>query len=214
MSIYWLVMGLPVLALVIYLIIIYNGLIRLKHNVSNAWANIDVLLKQRHDEIPKLVKVCKRYLEHEQDTLTQIMNIRSQAFDARTKEDIEQLGDIETGMRQALSKLFGLVENYPELKADKQFKHLQSRITALENQIADRREHYNESVTNNNIRIESVPDVWVAKLFGFQAKELLEFSDTSFYHLNNAIGWKKYRLVIWGGRPLDDDKLSQKSISV
>jgi LemA protein len=166
-----------VVVIVLYAIIIYNNLVRLKHNVAKAWANIDVLLKQRHDELPKLVETCRQYMSYEQDTLERVMRARSAVSDARQRGDVGALGQAESQLRLGLGNLFAVAEAYPELKADETFRHLQARITALENAIADRREFYNESVNVNNIRIEQVPDVFVARLFSFGSRELLEFSE-------------------------------------
>jgi len=161
---------------VVYAIMIYNQLVQVKHNVSKAWANIDVLLKQRHDELPKLVETCKQYMKFEQDTLVRVMEARSHVSTAREQQNIGALGQAEGELRGALGKLFALAEAYPELKTDETFKHLQSRISSLENAIADRREFYNESVNINNVRIEQFPDSIVAALFSFKPKELLKFS--------------------------------------
>jgi len=163
--------------LVLYLIIIYNRLVALKHNVSKAWSNIDVLLKQRHDELPKLVETCKQYMQYEQETLTKVMEARSAVSKARAAGDIGALGPAESQLRLGLGNLFAVAEAYPELKANESFQHLQARISGLENSIADRREYYNESVNLNNVRIEQFPDVIVARNMGFKAFDLLEFSD-------------------------------------
>lgn len=160
---------------VVYAITIYNGLVALKHNVSRNFANIDVLLKQRHDELPKLVDTCKRYMSYEQETLTRVIDARNSVASARDRGDIPALGEAETALRAGVSQLFALAENYPELKADETFRHLQQRISGLESSIADRREVYNESVNNNNIRIEQFPDTLIARPFGFKALELLRF---------------------------------------
>lgn len=161
----------------LYGVTLYNGLVTLKHNVSKAWSNIDVLLKQRHDELPKLVEVCKQYMGYEKDTLERVISARSAVFAAREAGDIGKLGAAETLLRGGLGNLFALAESYPELKADQNFQHLQQRITGLENTIADRREYYNESVNLNNVRIEQFPDVIIARWFGFNARDLLEFSE-------------------------------------
>ncbi|MGD9390817.1 MAG: LemA family protein [Thioalkalispiraceae bacterium] len=163
--------------LLMYLIMIYNNLVSLKHAVSKAWSNIDVLLKQRHDELPKLVDVCKQYMQYEQETLEKVVQARSEVMSARSKSDVAALGQAETHLRMGLGNLFALAENYPELKADSSFQQLQTRISQLENSIADRREVYNESVNNNNVRIEQFPDVIVARMFNFRDFELLEFSE-------------------------------------
>lgn len=159
-----------------YGILLYNGLVTLKHNVRKAWANIDVLLKQRHDELPKLVEICRQYMRHEQDTLVQVTNARAAVFGANQRHDVAAVGAGEGDLRRSLGQLYAVAERYPELKADQQFKHLRDRITTLENTIADRREYYNESVTVNNIRIETLPDLVLARWFGFRSQAPLEFS--------------------------------------
>lgn len=164
-------------ALMLYSIVLYNQLVTLKHNVDKAWSNIDVLLKQRHDELPKLVETCKQYMKFEQETLERVMQARAQVSAARERGDVSALGPAETELRLGLGNLFAVAEDYPDLKADETFKHLQGRISGLENAIADRREFYNESVNRNNIRIEQFPDVVIARLFSFTAKPLLVFSE-------------------------------------
>ncbi|MCS3902062.1 LemA protein [Methylohalomonas lacus] len=164
-------------ALVLYSVILYNQLVTLKHNVDKAWSNIDVLLKQRHDELPKLVETCKQYMNYEQATLERVMRARAEVSAARERGDVGALGPAETELRLGLGNLFAVAEDYPDLKADASFKHLQGRISGLEDAIADRREFYNESVNLNNIRIEQFPDVLIARVFRFEAKPLLEFSE-------------------------------------
>lgn len=171
------IVGLAV-GLVLYGITIYNALVRLKHNVSKAWANIDVLLKQRHDELPKLVETCKQYMQFEQETLQKVMEARAMAQQARQAGDVKGVGQAETQMRLGLGNLFAVAEQYPELKANETFQHLQQRISSIEDQIADRREFYNESVNANNIRIEQFPDIIIARWFAFKAAELLEFDES------------------------------------
>ncbi|MDH5535766.1 MAG: LemA family protein [Betaproteobacteria bacterium] len=164
------------LVVVIYFVMIYNALVQIKHNVSKSWANIDVLLKQRHDELPKLVETCKQYMKFEQETLTKVMEARSKVFTAREAQNIPQLGQAEGLLRGALGNLFALAEAYPDLKTNQTFQQLQTRISALENGIADRREFYNESVNINNVRIEQFPDSIVANMFAFKPAQLLEFA--------------------------------------
>lgn len=166
-----------IVAIVVYVITIYNALVQIKHNVSKAWANIDVILKQRHDELPKLVETCKQYMKFEQDTLTKVIDARSKVFNAREAQNIPALGQAEGALRSAVGSLFALAESYPDLKANQTFQQLQTRISSLENTIADRREFYNESVNINNVRIEQFPDAIVASMFGFKAAQLLEFSE-------------------------------------
>ena len=165
-----------VAVLLFYGIGLYNHLVNVKHAVAKAWANIDVLLKQRHDELPKLVEVCKQYKQFEQATLQKVIEARSQVQAARQQQDIPALGQAEGMLRMGLGNIFAVAEAYPELKANENFMQLQTRITSLENGIADRRELYNEAVNINNVQIEVFPASIVAKLFNFGEKPLLEFS--------------------------------------
>jgi LemA protein len=163
------------LVIVAYLIMTYNGLVSVKNNVALAWANIDVLLKQRHDELPKLVAVCKSYKQFEQETLVRVAEARSRVAAARETQNIGALGPAESSLRLGVAQLFAVAEQYPDLKANANFMQLQARITGLENAIADRREYYNESVNVNNVRIEQFPDLIVARAFAFKAARLLNF---------------------------------------
>lgn len=162
--------------LLIYAITLYNGLVSLKHGVARAWANIDVLLKQRHDELPKLVEVCKQYKNFEQATLERVVAARAAVHAARENHQLAALSDAEQALRQGLGRLFAVAEAYPELKADAHFRQLQERISALENAIADRRELYNDAVNLYNVRLEQFPDTLIARLFHFEAQPLLQFS--------------------------------------
>lgn len=172
------IIALSIIAVVlIYAIIIYNGLVNLKHAVSKAWSNIDVLLKQRNEELPKLVATCQQYMKYEQDTLRQVIEARSQVSSAQQHGSAKELGRAETHLRSGLGQLFALAENYPELQSNQSFQQLQQRISALENSIADRREFYNEAVNNNNVRIEQFPDVLIARFFKFKGADLLEFEE-------------------------------------
>ena len=162
--------------LLVYVIGLYNHLVNVKHAVAKAWANIDVLLKQRHDELPKLVEVCRQYKQFEQSTLQKVIEARSQVQSARQQQDIPALGQAEGMLRAGLGGIFAVAEAYPELKANEHFMQLQTRITSLENGIADRRELYNESVNIYNVDIEQFPAVLVANMFRYEPKPLLEFS--------------------------------------
>ncbi len=178
------VVGGVLVVLLLYGVTLYNQLVALKHNVDKAWANIDVLLKQRHDELPKLVETCKQYMQYEQAALERVMNARARVSAAREAGDVEALGPAETELRLGLGNLFAVAEAYPDLKANESFRHLQGRISGLENAIADRREFYNESVNQNNIRIEQFPDVVLARLFNFRTKDLLEFGEAQVRDVN------------------------------
>ena len=169
------ILGLIVVALA-YGVLVYNGLVSLKHNVAKAWANIDVLLKQRHDELPKLVEVCRQYKQFEEATLTRVTEARARVAQAREAHDVPALGAAEGLLRAGLGQIFAVAEAYPELKANEHFMQLQTRITALENGIADRREWYNEAVNVHNVRIDQFPDLIVARMFGFDEQALLQFA--------------------------------------
>ena len=173
-----------VAVLVVYTITIYNNLVSLKHGVNKAWSNIDVLLKQRHDELPKLVETCKQYMQYEQETLDKVMQARNAVYAAGQSHDLAALGVAESQLRLGMGQLFAVAENYPDLKANESFQHLQTRISELANSIADRREFYNEAVNNNNVRIEQFPDVIVARLFKFASADLLEFSEEETADVN------------------------------
>ena len=174
----------------LYFIVIYNGLVTLKHAVSKAWSNIDVLLKQRHDELPKLIETCKQYMQFEKAALEKIIQARSGANSAREKGDVKGVGAAEGLMRLGLGSITATVEAYPELKANQSLMQLMGRITGLENAIADRREFYNESVNANNVRIEQFPDVIVARLLAFREADLLEFSEDEKKDVDAKALWR------------------------
>lgn len=159
------------IGIVLYFVAIYNGLILLSRNIDKAWANIDVLLKQRYDELPKLIKVCEGYMKHERETLEKITAARTACLGAKTVGEASQA---EGELAKGLKTLFAVAENYPDLKANQNFLQLQSRISYLEGQIADRREFYNDSVNNYNIRISQIPDMFVANMLNMKAKELFK----------------------------------------
>ena len=172
------------LALFLYVVMIYNNLVRLKNNVSQAWSNIDVLLKQRHDELPKLVETCKQYMAHERGVLEKVTQARAAVGMARERGDVAALGAAEAELRKGLIGLYAVAENYPDLKANESFQHLQNRISQLEAQIADRREYYNDTVNANNVRIEQFPDGIIARTFHFGPRPLLTFEAEELKDVN------------------------------
>ncbi len=159
-----------------YLFMVYNGLVLVRNNINKAWANIDVLLKQRHDEIPKLIKVCEGYMKHERDLFDKVLKSREALL--RVSGRPHEMGKPEGELEGSLKKLFALAENYPDLKAQSSFQQLQQRVSGLESDIADRREFYNESVNNYNIRIQSIPDVVLAKLLGMTTREMFQVAES------------------------------------
>src|SRR4030088_2371159 len=136
-----------IVALAGYLIGVYNGLVRVRAAVKLAWSNIDVLLVQRHDELPKLVEVCKQYMQYEASTLERVMRARAGVDAARSSGSMSSLATAERELRSGLTGLYAVAEKYPELKASEPFRHLQQRISGLETAIADRREAYHAAVT-------------------------------------------------------------------
>ena len=158
----------------LYLIIIYNGLVRLRNDSNRAWANIDVLLKPRHDEIPYLVETVKGYLQHERQTLVAVTQARAASISAASIGQKAQANLMLTG---ALRGLFAAAENYPQLKANENFLRLQNRISELEQRIADRREFFNDDVNANNTRIRQVPEAFLANLMALKPRELFTVSD-------------------------------------
>jgi len=160
-----------VLGVIGYFVGIYNGLIQVRNNVDKAWANIDVLLKQRHDELPKLIETCKGYMKYEQSLLEKITQARTSFMNAANVEDKTKAENL---LNQSLKSLFAVAENYPDLKANASFLQLQNRISGLENEIADRREFFNESVNVYNIRIQQFPDVILANMLAYTRRSMLE----------------------------------------
>jgi len=158
----------------VYVVMIFNGLIALKNDVAKAWANIDILLKQRHDELPKLLDVCKGYMDYERDTLQKITQARSQYQQAVS---VDQKAQADQSTTSALRGLFAVAENYPQLKANDNFMQLQKRITELENEIADRREFYNDSVNTFNIRIQQMPDTFVASFMNLAPRPMFKVEE-------------------------------------
>jgi LemA protein len=163
------------LTLLAYAIGIYNRLIFLKNQCDKSWFNIDVILKQRHDEIPKLIGVCEGSMKFERETLEKVIAARTAAFGA-SGAGVAERARLEGELSGALGRLFAVAEQYPELKTTAMFAQLQVRISSLENELSDRREFYNDSVMNNNVAIESVPSNFVASFAGMRTKELFKVS--------------------------------------
>jgi LemA protein len=163
-----------IFGLTAYTVTIFNGLIALKNDIAKAWSNIDILLKQRHNELSKLLDVCKGYMDYERDTLLKITQARSLYQQAVS---VDQKAQADQSMTSALRGFFAVAENYPQLKANETFMRLQSRITELESEIADRREFYNDSVNTFNIRIQQVPDTFVASFMNLQQQPMFKVEE-------------------------------------
>ena len=172
------IVGIVVLLLLViiagYIVSIYNSLVRLKHNIDKSWSNIDVLLKQRTDELTKLLASVKGYMEHEKGVLLQVTKARTAFLDAGS---VKEKAEADASMTSALKSLFAVAENYPDLKANESFLQFQNRISAIENQIADRREFYNDSVNTFNIRIEQIPYVFIANMLHYEKNDLFKVDE-------------------------------------
>lgn len=162
------------LGVVFYIISIFNGLIRLRNNIKKSWANIDVLLKQRSDELPKLINSVKGYMKHEKKVLTDLTKARTDFLKAKT---LPQKAAADSVITDALKTIFAVAENYPKLRANENFMQLQTRISGIENELADRREFYNDSVNNYNIRIQSFPDMFIANMMGCKEEQMFKASE-------------------------------------
>ena len=163
-----------VVGVLVYVVILYNELVRLRNDNDRAWANIDVLLKQRHDEIPNLVETVKGYMQHEQQTLLAVTQARAASMNAASIGQKAQADAMITG---ALRGLFAVAENYPQLRANENFLKLQNRITELEERIADRREFFNDDVNTYNTRIGQIPDVFIASMMSLKPRQMFKVSD-------------------------------------
>jgi LemA protein len=158
----------------IYAVIVYNGLVRLQNEIGRAWANIDVLLKQRHDEVPNLVACVKGYMDHERQTLEAVTEARAASMNAAS---IPQKAQADVLLTSALRSLFVVAEGYPQLKADQNFLALQNRISELEERIADRREFFNDDINTYNTRIAQLPEVFMARLMKLQPRQMFRVNE-------------------------------------
>ena len=153
---------------------IYNGLVRLRNAVKDAWAQIDVQLKRRYDLIPNLIETVKGYMTHERETLEAVTNARAAAAGAT---GVAERAQAEGGLSAALGRLFAVVEAYPDLKANQNFMALQEELTSTENKIGFARQYYNDSVMHFNNKTEMFPSNVVAGMFSFKAAEFFELTE-------------------------------------
>ena len=178
----WIVL-LIIIALVIFVISIYNTLVKMRMRVNEGWSDIDVQLKRRYDLIPNLVETVKGYAKHESETLEAVIEARSQAtkidvdIDNVTAEDMAAFSSAQQGLSGALGKLFALSESYPDLKANQNFLELQNDLTDTEDKIQASRRFYNGTVRDYNIKVETVPSNIVASMFKFTKREFFEIED-------------------------------------
>ena len=157
-----------------YSVSLYNNLVSLKNSITKAWSNIDVLLKQRNDELSKLLDSVKGYMDFEKEVFIKVTEARSAYANAKT---IPEKAEADNMMTSTLKSLFAVAENYPQLKASEMFAQFQNRITQIESEIADRREFYNDSVYTFNTRIEQLPDIFIAKFLSYTPREFFKVAE-------------------------------------
>jgi len=165
-----------VVLVILWLILAYNGLVKLKNRVKEAWADIDVQLKRRYDLIPNLVETVKGYANHERELFEKVTEARARAIGAKT---IKEKGEAESFLSQTLKSLFAVAENYPNLRASENFLELQRELTDTEDKIQAARRFYNGNVRDLNIKIESFPANIVASIFSFKKMELFEIGEAA-----------------------------------
>ncbi|MBU0504450.1 MAG: LemA family protein [bacterium] len=156
----------------LFVMVVYNNLVRSRNETKNAWSQIDVQLKRRHDLIPNLVETVKGYMKHEADTLENVIKARQQAVNI--SDDVMQKAQAENMLSQTLKSLFAVTENYPDLKANQNFLELQEEITSTENKISFARQFYNDAVLNFNNRIQVFPNNVIAGTFNFNEASFFE----------------------------------------
>ena len=169
---------------------IYNHLVTLRNNTKKAWSNIDILLKQRNSELPKLIHTCQQHMTYEKETLEKVIKARNLVESALKTKDISNISAAEQQLAVGINGLFAVAENYPDLKASDAFLRLQTRITTLEESISDRREFYNDTANTNNTRIEQFPDIVIANLFNFESFQLMEFRQEEMQDIDISAEFK------------------------
>jgi LemA protein len=180
----WILIGIVVI-IVGAVIVLYNRLVRMRNAYVNAFAQIDVQLKRRHDLVPRLVEAVKGYMKHERETLEAVINARNQAEQIREQvgnaigdpQIMAQLGQAEGALGGLLGRLFALSEAYPDLKASENFRQFQEELTSTENRVAYARQAYNDAGMNYNNAVQTVPSNFIAGMFGFSTVGMLEFAD-------------------------------------
>jgi LemA protein len=171
----WILLAIVVIV-VLYVIVTYNGLVKLRNRIANAWAQIDVQLRRRYDLIPNLVETVKGYAKHERQTFETVTQARAAAINA---QGVAAQAQAENMITSALKSLFAVAEAYPDLKANQNFLNLQEELTSTEGRIAYARQFYNDSVLRLNTKVQSFPSNILANMFGFREHEYFEADDTS-----------------------------------
>jgi len=173
----WIILAVVVVAIV-YVIVVFNGLVRTRQMANEGWSGIDVQLKRRSDLVPNLVEAVKGYAAHERNVLEQVTELRGQAR-ALPSDDVARRAQAEGALSMALRKLMALAENYPDLKASNNFLELQQQLSKLEDEIQMARRYYNGTVRNLNVLVQSFPSNLIAGLFGFGQRDYFEIFDAA-----------------------------------
>ena len=173
---FFIILGI-IIILVIFVIVLFNALVRLRNAVRNAWSQIDVQLKRRHDLIPNLIETVRGYMKHERETLEAVTNARQQAINI--SDDVLKRAQAENMLTQTLRSLFAVSENYPDLKANQNFLALQEELTSTENKISFARQFYNDSAMKLNNKIEMFPSNVIAGMFAFKQADFFEVEEAA-----------------------------------
>jgi LemA protein len=182
MTTIWIIVAI-IAILIIWIVAIYNGLVRLRLNRENAFADIDVQLKQRHDLVPQLIGAVKGYMEHERGTLEAVTNARQRAMGA---SNINDKISAEKELSHALSGLSIQVEAYPDLKANSNFMHLQTELADIENKLAAVRRFFNSATKELNISVQKFPNVLLAGVFGFKSEDMFDLGEVNRENMDKA----------------------------
>lgn len=167
----WIILTVVAVLLILYVISIYNGLVRARQKVKNAWSQIDVHLQRRFDLIPNLVNTVKGYMKHEEETFAKIAELRTSWANSKT---VEEKAEIDNQLSGTLKTIMSVSESYPELKANTNFSELQEELQNTENKLSFARQFYNDTVTKYNMKISVIPSNIVASIFGFKPEQLFK----------------------------------------
>jgi LemA protein len=174
----WIIIGIVVVLAIVF-VVMYNGLVKMRNGVDNAWSQIDVQLKRRHDLVPNLVETVKGYAAHERETLDAVVTARNAAVATQDTGAAGATARAENVLTGALRQLFAVAEAYPDLKANQNFLALQEELTSTEDRISYARQYYNDSVLRYNNKIQTVPSNVIAGMFNFSTREFFEIDDTA-----------------------------------
>lgn len=181
----WILLGIAVV-IVAWLVGIYNSLVRSRNQVNEAWSDIDVQLKRRHDLIPNLIETVKGYASHERELFEKVTEARTKAMTAETSGNLKESGQAENMLSGALKSLFAVAENYPDLKANENFAKLQDELSDTENKVQASRRFYNGNVRDYNTKLQVFPTTLLVGMFHFTSREFFELEEKSEKEVPNV----------------------------